>query len=196
MDLFEYNMEMENEKQSFLEFAYQLYKTMKTNEISLVYEGEVTQDITKTFTSLTEKSLSKSAESNTVQKKVFNVMVECLQNISKHADSLHDEDEERRGIVMVSKGDDSYNIITGNMIKNTKVPELKSSLELINSLDKEGLSNLFKQQIKGSSLSDKGGAGLGLIDIAKKTGSKLSYQFKEINELVSFFILTSTIKRN
>jgi hypothetical protein len=55
---------------------------------------------------------------------------------------------------------------------------------------------LFKQQIKESSLSDKGGAGLGLIDIAKKTGSKLSYQFKEINELVSFFILTSTIKRN
>ena len=109
---------MESEKQSFLEFAYQLYKTMKTNEISLVYEGEVTQDITKTFTALTERNLTKSAESNTVQKKVFNVMVECLQNISKHADSLGgDEDEERRGIIMVSKGDDSYNIITGNIIK-------------------------------------------------------------------------------
>lgn len=188
---------MESEKQSFLEFAYQLYKTMKTNEISLVYEGEVTQDITKTFTALTERNLTKSAESNTVQKKVFNVMVECLQNISKHADSLDGaEDEERRGINMVSKGDDSYNIITGNIIKNQKVAELKSSLELINSLDKEGLSSLFKQQIRGSTLSDKGGAGLGLIDIAKKSGSKLIYQFKEISEDVSFFILTSTIKRN
>ncbi|HLW08438.1 MAG TPA: SiaB family protein kinase [Marinilabiliaceae bacterium] len=188
---------MESEKQSFLEFAYQLYKTMKTNEISLVYEGEVTQDITKTFTALTERNLTKSAESNTVQKKVFNVMVECLQNISKHADSLGgDEDEERRGIIMVSKGDDSYNIITGNIIKNQKVPELKSSLELINSLDKEGLSSLFKQQIRESTLSDKGGAGLGLIDIAKKSGSKLIYQFKEISEEASFFILTSIIKRN
>ncbi|ASB49042.1 SiaB family protein kinase [Alkalitalea saponilacus] len=187
---------MEKEKQGFLEFAYQLYKTMKTNEINLVYEGEVTQEITKTFTSLTEKSLSKSAESNTVQKKVFNVMVECLQNISKHADSLSDEESERRGIVMVSKGDDSYNIITGNIIKNERVPGLKESLEHINSLDKAGLSTLFKQQIKESTISDKGGAGLGLIDIAKKTGSKLSYQFKELNDQVSFFILTSTIKRN
>ncbi len=187
---------MEKENQGFLEFAYQLYKTMKTNEINLVYEGEVTQEITKTFTTLTEKSLSKNAESNTVQKKVFNVMVECLQNISKHADSLNDEDEERRGIVMVSKGEDSYNIITGNVIKNEKVPELKKSLELINSLDKEGLSTLFKQQIRETTISDKGGAGLGLIDIAKKTGSKLSYQFKELNQSVSFFILTSTIKRN
>jgi hypothetical protein len=131
-----------------------------------------------------------------VQKKVFNVMVECLQNISKHADSLTDEDEERRGIVMVSKGDDSYNIITGNIIKNERVQSLKDSLEHINSLDKAGLSTLFKQQIKESTISDKGGAGLGLIDIAKKTGSKLIYQFKELNDQVSFFILTSTIKRN
>lgn len=182
---------------SFLDFAYQLYRTMKTNEISLVYEGEVTQEITKTFTSLTEKSLAKSEESNAVQRKVFNVMVECLQNISKHADSLTEDDEnERRGIVMVSKGVDSYNIITGNVIKNEKVLGLRENLEQVNSLDKQGLSTLFKTQMKEGKLSNKGGAGLGLIDIAKKTGSTLTYQFKEINEEVSFFILTSTIKRN
>jgi hypothetical protein len=97
---------------------------------------------------------------------------------------------------MVSKGDDSYKIITGNVIRNSKVPGLKESLEHINSLDKAGLSSLYKQQIMEAKLSEKGGAGLGLIDIAKKTGSKLSYQFKELNEDVSFFILTSTIKRN
>jgi hypothetical protein len=182
---------------SFLDFAYQLYRTMKTNEISLVYEGEVTQEITKTFTSLTEKSLAKSEESNAVQRKVFNVMVECLQNISKHADSMSEDDEdERRGIVMVSRGEESYNIITGNVVKNEKVKGLRANLEQVNSLDKEGLSTLYKTQMKEGRFSDKGGAGLGLIDIAKKTGNTLSYQFKELNEEVSFFILTSTIKRN
>ncbi len=190
-------MENSQDSHSFLDFAYQLYQTMKTNEISLVYEGEVTQEITKTFTSLTEKSLAKSEESNAVQRKVFNVMVECLQNISKHADSLTNEDEnERRGIVMVSRGDDSYNIITGNVIKNEKVPGLTENLEQVNSLDKKGLSELYKTQMRDGRISDKGGAGLGLIDIAKKTGSVLTYQFKKINDDVSFFILTSTIKRN
>ncbi|RCW29515.1 SiaB family protein kinase [Marinilabilia salmonicolor] len=190
-------MSREIESHRFLDFAYQLYKTMKTNEINLVYEGEVTQDITKTFTSLTERNMAKSEESNQVQRKVFNVMVECLQNISKHADTLSDDDEdERRGIVMVSRGEESYKIITGNVIRNAKIPGLKESLEHINSLDKAGLSSLYKQQIVESKISEKGGAGLGLIDIAKKTGSKLSYQFKELNEEVSFFILTSTINRN
>ncbi|MFO8001448.1 MAG: SiaB family protein kinase [Marinilabilia sp.] len=190
-------MNKEIESHRFLEFAYQLYKTMQTNEINLVYEGEVTQEITKTFTSLTEKNMAKTEESNQVQRKVFNVMVECLQNISKHGDTLTEgENQERRGIVMVSRGDESYKIITGNVIRNARIPNLKESLEHINSLDKAGLSTLYKQQIRETTLSEKGGAGLGLIDIAKKTGSKLSYQFKELNEEVSFFILTSTIKRN
>ncbi len=191
-------MENINEGKGFLDFAYQLYKTMKTNQISLVYEGEVTQEITKTFTALTEKNLAKSAESNTVQRKVFNVMVECLQNISKHADAINKEEEEtkeRRGIVIISRTDEGYNIITGNVVKTAKVAELQKSLELINSLDKEGLSSLYKQQIMEGRISEKGGAGLGLIDIAKKSGEKLGYQFKEINDEVSFFILTSTIKR-
>jgi hypothetical protein len=184
----------ENKGHSFLDFAYQMYKSMKTNEINLVYEGEVTQEITKTFTSLTERSLAKTEESNMVQRKVFHVMVECLQNISKHADSLEGE-EEKRGIVMVSHGKESYNIITGNVIKNEKVPALKESLEMVNSLDKDDLSALYRKQMREGRLSDKGGAGLGLIDIAKKTGSKLGYQFKELNDDVSFFILTSTVKR-
>lgn len=191
-------MENINEGKGFLDFAYQLYKTMKTNQISLVYEGEVTQEITKTFTALTEKNLAKSAESNTVQRKVFNVMVECLQNISKHADAINKEEEEakeRRGIVIISRTEEGYNIITGNVVKTVKVSDLQKSLELINSLDKEGLSSLYKQQIMEGRISEKGGAGLGLIDIAKKSGEKLGYQFKEINDEVSFFILTSTIKR-
>jgi hypothetical protein len=120
--------------------------------------------------------------------------VECLQNISKHADSI-DGEEEKRGIVMVSHGKESYNIITGNVIKNEKVPSLKESLEKVNSLSKEDLAKLYRKQMREGTISDKGGAGLGLIDIAKKTGSKLNYQFKELNDEVSFFILTSTVKR-
>jgi hypothetical protein len=169
---------------------------MKTNEISLVYEGEITQEITKIFTTMTEKNLEKNAESNTVQRKVFHVMVECLQNISKHGDSINDESDERRGILMICRDNDNYNVITGNIVKKDKVPGMRKSLEHINSLTKEELSALHKQQMRGGALSDKGGAGLGFIDMVKKTGSKLIFQFQELNDDVSFFILTSKVKRN
>ncbi len=181
--------------QDFLEFAYQLYHTMQANEINLVYEGVVTQEITRTFTALTEKNMAKNEESNMVQRKVFNVMVECLQNISKHADAVSDDEEDHRGIVLVSHGENSYNIITGNVVKREKKEGLEKNLEYINSLDKEGLSALYKQQIKEGKISEKGGAGLGFIDIAKKSGNKIEYQFKDLSDDLCFFIIITTISR-
>lgn len=183
--------------QDFLEFAYQLYHTMQANEINLVYEGVVTQEITKTFTAMTEKNMAKAEEKGTVQRRVFNVMVECLQNISKHADPVSgEEDEERRGIVLVSHGDNYYNVITGNVVKREKRDGLEKNLEYINSLDKEGLSALYKQQMLGGKISEKGGAGLGFIDIAKKSGNKIEYQFKDLNDDFCFFIMITKISRN
>jgi len=193
---------VENEKdiKGFLEFVYDFYKSMKAHEITLVYEGEITHQITKAFTSLAESNMAKEDESGIVQKKVFHVMVECLQNISKHAEDFTPSDElnmySGRGIFMVSKGDEEYNITTGNILDNYKIPDLKAMLERVNELDKEGLKELYKKQIVEGRLSEKGGAGLGFIDIKRKTGKELLYHFMPITETTSFFLLTSTVSRN
>lgn len=182
----------------FLEFVYDFYRSMKAHEITLVYEGEITHQITKAFTSLTESNMAKESEANSVQKKVFHVMVECLQNISKHADSFGSDDFlfAGRGIFMVSKGKDDYHVTTGNVIENDKIVELTEMLDHINSLDREGLKQLYKSQMKEGRLSEKGGAGLGFIDIARKTGNKLEFHFLPIDESSSFFLLTSSVSRN
>jgi hypothetical protein len=170
---------------------------MKAHEITLVYEGEITHQITKAFTSLTESSMAKEDEDNSVQRKVFHVMVECLQNISKHAEEFTPNDYlfSGRGIFLVSKGDDEYSVTTGNAIDNDRIPELSSLLDTINKLDKEDLKELYKKQIKDGNLSEKGGAGLGFIDIKRKTGRELEYHFLPISDDTSFFLLTSTISR-
>jgi len=187
-----------NNVKGFLEFVYDFYRSMKAHEITLVYEGEITHQITKAFTSLTESNMAKESESNLVQKKVFHVMVECLQNISKHADTFGSDDFlfAGRGIFMVSKSKNDYHVTTGNVIENQKIDELTSMLENINKLDKDGLKQLYKTQMKEGRLSDKGGAGLGFIDIARKTGNKLDFHFLPIDEVSSFFLLTSSISRN
>jgi len=186
--------------QEFLEYVYDFYKSMIANRVSLVYEGEITHQITKAFTSLTESNMALEDESNTVQKKVFHVMVECLQNISKHADQVITTSENPnsvgRGIFLVAKEDDAYTVTTGNVVINDKVQPLTEMLGNINSLDKEGLKALYKQQIREGRLSEKGGAGLGFIDIARKTGQKLDFNFLEVDGDHSFFILTTRVERD
>ena len=181
----------------FIEFVFDFFKTMKQNKINLVYEGEITHQVLKAFTSLTESKMEEDDEANMVQKRVFHVMVECLQNISKHADKLYntEDNKEGMGIFMVSKADKKYSVTTGNVINTNKIGELKKLLEHINSLSKDELTELYKQQIKQGKLSERGGAGLGFIDIKRKTGEKLNYHFLPINKTSSFFIFTSTILR-
>jgi hypothetical protein len=173
---------------------------MKKNKVNLAYEGEITHQITKAFTSLTENNMAKEEDESSVQKKVFHVMVECLQNISKHADRPEEENTSKdgRGLFLVSKCEEEYNVTTGNVIKNEKIPILRDMLNGINSLDKDGLKNKYKEQIKSrpsGQLTEAGGAGLGFIDIARKTGRKLIFDFLPLDEDNSFFILISTISR-
>lgn len=186
------------DKQKSLDFVFEMYEKMKSHRVNLAYEGEITHQITKAFTSLTESNMAKEEDYNSVQRKVFHVMVECLQNISKHAENWNSGDnssKEGRGIFLVSKDKDEYNVTTGNIIRNDKVEDLRSMLDNINNLDKDGLKKLYKQQIREGRLSEKDGAGLGFIDIARKTGEKLTFSFLPIDQQMSFFILISTISR-
>ena len=180
----------------FLEFVYSFNESMESKNVKLVYKGETTHQVTKAFTSITETNMLVEEEPNSVQKKVFHVIVEFLQNISKHADYMGDEShEEGSGVFLLCKDDENYVITTGNILMKQKEAAIGEVLDKINSLDKEGLKALYKQQIKEGRLSDKGGAGLGFIDIAKKTGNPLDYKFVPLNDEFSFFIISSTISR-
>ena len=187
----------ENIDTGFLEFVYEFYRSMKSYEIKLVYEGKVTHQITKAFIALAEAQMEEDAEASKVQRTVFHVMVECLQNISRHADEYESKESlfSGKGIFMVSNTPDAYCVTTGNAIANEKIEDLKSMLEQVNELDNENLKDLYMKQMKEGRLSDKGGAGLGFIDIRRKTGEKLDYHFLPITEDISFFLLTTLIPR-
>ena len=181
----------------FLEFVYDFYKSMKAHEIKLVYEGKVTHQITKAFIALAEAQMEENEETSSVQRKVFHVMVECLQNISRHADQYESGESfnSGKGIFMVSNTDEFWCVTTGNAILNEKERDLKEMLEQINELDNKDLKDLYIRQMREGRLSSKGGAGLGFIDIRRKTGKKLEYHFLPITDKVSFFLLTTFIPR-
>jgi hypothetical protein len=125
-----------NTKVKFFDFVYDIYKQMKANDINLVYEGEITHEITKAFTSLAEKKLENEQESSSVQRKVFHVMVECLQNISKHADVDKNSPYAKRGIFMIYRTDQEYAVITGNMVEKER-KKLEDVLTALNNLESQ-----------------------------------------------------------
>ncbi len=183
----------------FLDSVYDFYRAKTTHEITLAYEGEINHQIIKVFTSLTEINMSKNKESQFLQKKVYHVMVESLQNIAKHSFPADNKDCResgfKHGILLVSRDQKEYHITTGNMIQKSCISYLSKLINHINSLSQEGLDELYIDQLKNGRLSDKGGAGLGFIDIRRKTGSELIFQFLPVSETCEFFLFTSAIPR-
>ncbi len=190
-------MEINNQDSSSIHFVYDFYRNMKDSKINFAYEGEISHEITKAFSSLAESHIAIENESSTIQKKVFHVMVESLQNISKHSAERKDTSSivDGQGIFLISKSNNEYNITTGNVVNNEEIPRLQETLNGINTANKKSLNERYKERIKKGKLSEKGGAGLGFIDIVRKTNEKLIYSFVNINENKSYFIVTSTISR-
>jgi len=88
----------------------------------------------------------------------------------------------------------TYIVSTGNLIANEKIDQLKDKLERINSLDKEGLKELFTSSLYHQTGTTESTGNMGLIDMARKSGKKLIYRFEKINEEYSYYTLEVRIE--
>ncbi len=179
---------------NFTKSVLTFYHEMMVNGISLVYLGEFNQDITKMFTSMAEEEMERQNAEARTRRKMYHVMVEILQNMSKHSDGISSDSQAGKGLFVIGRKEDSYFVLTSNKILNSKTEQLQGMIKKINLSTKEELKEMYKKQIKEGTLSDKSGAGLGLIDIARKTGQKYQYQFLPIDEKYCFFILRVKVK--
>jgi hypothetical protein len=180
-----------------MNFIYDLHRTMMSQNLILVYQGDFTQETTKSILAMAERNLDSSGEESSIKRKVFNVMVEALQNIVKHSDELVDgEVRSHAAIFLIGREKNRYSIMSGNPVRNANVPSLKQKLEQINQLDKDGLKDLYKEIIKNTTISEKGGAGLGFVDMARKSGEQLEYSFPQLNPEYCFFCLKVNVPRD
>lgn len=174
-----------------LKQLFELYKTIESKEVIFSFQGHISEQLLVSVLEVMEKNFTELESETKIKKKVINVLVECIQNLYHHKKDL--ENEISPVILLVVKKDDGFYIQTGNYIEHEKSSALKSRIDTINSLSKEELKNYYQNELNQSTFSEKGTAGLGLIDIARKSGNKLEYEFLDIDEEFSFFSLNVKI---
>ncbi len=180
-----------------LQKIYDLYDNLERNNIMLSFKGEFTPELLTSILNIIENKLDYIEKDQRVRKRVFNVLVECLQNLYHHNEIHMTDDtlgnEEKTGIVMIAKNISGFSIFTGNLMMNEGVVALKDKLETINSMGKDELKEIYKSVLNNGEMSDKGGCGLGLMDIARRSGQKLDYGFIPFDNKHSFFSLNVNI---
>jgi hypothetical protein len=169
------------------------FRDQANGDVILFYRGNIDSDVINHVLDTVEDKLVEINEQSRLRKKVYNVLVESLQNLYHHVERVpvgfEDQSSEKFGVLKVNKVDGGYKIITGNFVLTDNVEKLEEKIKRINRSSHEEIKELYKFILNHQRISAKGGGGLGLVDIVRKTGNKLEYNFKEYDDKYSFFYL-------
>lgn len=168
-----------------------LSNSERMGETIFSIKGEISEiDIINSL-DLIEEKLEKAPPKT--RKKAYNVLVECMQNLLHHSETLPCksgfEISGKYVFCFLIQSKIGLHIITGNFVNEKQKNFLSKHLAHINTLDNLGLKNLYKKILNNQEFSDKGGGGLGMIDVCRKSGNKLDFKFYDYMENYSFFSL-------
>jgi hypothetical protein len=176
------------------------YDTLTQENVVYAYKGSITSEMINSVLESIEERLVSAKEDGKIRKKIYNVLVESLQNLYHHIEEapagLHERVAPKFGSVILVRIGDQYRISTGNFVSSHKIKLLKDKIDKINSMTRDELKDMYKFILNHQKLSAKGGGGLGLVDIARKTGNKLVYTFHPVNEDYYFFNLDVFVNEN
>lgn len=181
--------------------SFDLYNKVYNENVLLMYKGAITFDLVTSIIETLDRKISSLNDDRRIQKMFYSAAVECVHNLYHHMDEVKGRFEEisehdaKSGLITVIANEKYFNIITGNFIPTEHTFSLKTKIDEINETDKEGLRALYKVTLSNGEFSEKGTAGLGLIQLARKTGENLNYKFDKVNSDYSYFTFQIKINR-
>ncbi|MCH8902847.1 MAG: hypothetical protein IIA45_02910 [Bacteroidetes bacterium] len=177
---------------------FDFHQIMLNEHLYMLYQGMITHEIMRAFLSVF-KFMIKSliSKKRKALRKATIIMIECLQNVAMHGANEKNKKLNRHpSIFLFGTSGNKYVIETGNLIRHGEITRLETRLDDLNKLDRKSLKSLYKGKLSKTSISKKGGAGLGLINVAILSGEDLEFNFKKINKSYSFFSLRIKIANN
>ncbi|MDF1548019.1 MAG: SiaB family protein kinase [Bacteroidales bacterium] len=171
------------------------YNEIGNGDIIAHHKGAISAELISRVLEHVENELNNREEKSKLRKKVYNVMVESLQNLFHHTENPPENvklgDIDKKFVIFVLKKETGgeYSFTSGNFVIEKRVKFLKDRLDQINYLTADELKILYQLILNNDEYSDKGGGGLGLVDIAKRTENRYEYSFHNQNNGHYFFCL-------
>jgi hypothetical protein len=157
----------------------------------VVHIGELDQDKVNSISNLVETQMENFGVSKSAVKKIFNIVIETLQNICLHGEK--DNNGYQMTYFIIGRDKNEFNIYSGNIITNLQAERLNRRLNSIKSLNDSDLKKQYMDVLSNGELSAKGGAGLGFLTIALKSNNNMDFEFQMLNKEYSLFSLHSKV---
>jgi hypothetical protein len=171
-----------------------LFEDFSEGQVVMKYYGKVNDHLVEGLLASLESRLATLDLSKTIRKRTCYIFVELLQNLYHHVKASVDSEIDREpyiwntnAIIKISLITNGVRIQTGNLIDKNKVSELSAIFEEIKSKDVSVLKEWYQERLANATFSEKGTAGLGFIDMARKTNNNFNFEFMKVDDKFDFF---------
>jgi hypothetical protein len=168
--------------------AVDIRSAMQASGVIMAYNGSVSDELMVTLADIL-KNRMEGLDDAKRSRTVFSVFMEGMQNLIWHGRTTHDS----TGMVCISQQDNEITIVCGNRIARADSVKLRGTLEQLQSADKDTIRQLYRDGMSRSNEHEGPGAGLGLLEIARRASHPISFAFMDIDESQVDFFLAARI---
>ncbi|XPV75064.1 MAG: SiaB family protein kinase [Desulfovibrio sp.] len=171
---------------------HNMYEILDREKIVLYFNGPVSQSVVEGLSELAHSKLVVEANGLGSARKIFSILVEQMQNIARYSVDRCDQKDTKiaHGQVLVGRDEDGrFYVSCGNPIFSSDAPRLRGQIEMLQSMSAQDLKELYRTQRRKGPDQYSCGAGLGFIDMARKSAKPLDYHIQPLDDQKSFFSL-------
>lgn len=168
---------------------------MPGSGILLDYAGKVDYETTNHLLRTLKKSEEFLSLDKTTGKRLYAILVECLENITRYSSENSSIDQRFKPFILAREQNNKIIVKTGNPVKDDQKVKLVSKLDVINQTENEALTELYDETINKEINQGDNGAGLGFIIMKLKSGNNIDYSFSIIDNSFSFFEINILINK-
>ncbi len=173
---------------------YNLRECFSKKRIIFCYSGPMSQDLMVEIGNTLKQKMQQETFNRSVVAKTFAILVEQVQNImhysteKNHMEPLEDV-KLGNGIVAVGYENSRYYVASGNMIQTKDRDKISGMITKINSMSPEEKKQYYKEMRKKTPDESSRGAGLGFIEMARKSDHPVEFDFIDVDLEYCFFTI-------
>lgn len=168
---------------------FSLQQTYNQQRIMLCFNGPLTKSLIEEIGNALRNYMARENAAASSAMDVFGAYIELTQNIRHYAASKGWAAPEASATVVIARdAEGRYVVSAGNVVDGADGPELEARVKALAEMDKAQLKAQYKEQLrKPREEGAVSGAGLGLIDLARKAAQPLTCSLRTLEDGRAFF---------
>ncbi len=174
---------------------FSMRESFNRERIMLCFNGPISRSLIEEIGNALRNYLAADQAPPSSAMDVFGVYIELTQNIRHYVQQKGWSEPESSATVVVARNEAGHYVVSaGNIIEPADGQAVLAQIGELATMDKAQLKARYKEQLrKPRETGSSSGAGLGLIDIARKSSAPLQANLRQLTDGRAFISLRAEI---